>query len=139
VLSGMASDQRRLHTLFSRRRRKVQKRPEMPWGDHFKPIQTDLGGVMNAACNYTKWPEVKAGRAVGPLASPRPSTKSASMLQVPATDRTSGPRPAGVVLHVDDSFPRAAPGPGRRPTHLLGMLSVPDSVAALTLTELDVQ
>src|ERR671925_1997766 len=31
-------------------------------GRRFKPIQAELGPVTNAACNYTKWPEVKAGK-----------------------------------------------------------------------------
>jgi hypothetical protein len=61
------------------------------------------------------------------------------MLQVPATDRTSGPRPAGVVLHVDDHSLAQLQDPVTDQHILLGMLSVPDSVAALILTELDVQ
>jgi hypothetical protein len=60
VLSVLTPVWRRLHTLFSKRRRKGQKRPEMQSrGDDFKPISAERGPVPRAACNYTKWPEVK--------------------------------------------------------------------------------
>jgi hypothetical protein len=53
----------RLHRLFSKRRRNRQKRPEMrSRGDDFKPIQAEFRLTAKAACDYTKWPEVKGPR-----------------------------------------------------------------------------
>jgi hypothetical protein len=49
----------RLHTLFSKRRRNSQKRPEMrSRGGDFKPNQAEFRLTAKAARDYTKRPEV---------------------------------------------------------------------------------
>ena len=77
VLSDLTPKRRRLHGLFSKRRRKRRKRPEMrSRSDDFKPIQAEFRPATKAACDYTKRPEVTAAANAplrcSPLGRPAP-------------------------------------------------------------------
>jgi hypothetical protein len=45
-------------------------------GDNFKPIQPEFSVTAKAACDYTKWPEVKAHSDRSRPADPRLARQS---------------------------------------------------------------
>src|SRR6266550_2149495 len=60
LLSAQTPTRGQLHTLSTESTPNGQKAAETPFGSHdFKPILAEGRSAAKAACDYTKWPEVK--------------------------------------------------------------------------------